>query len=135
MLDTGPEELLWATLNERSVNRCDDLALPDVACHSVCMDTGDLGRAIRLKRKAQRMSIEKLAQRLGMVPRTLGAWERGENNGAWDHIPELEGILGPLQGLPDEEPSIPAVLAQLRTAAQALDIAREMLHAIEPPVG
>ncbi len=72
---------------------------------------------------------------MGIAPRTIYAWEKGTNHGAWDHLKELETFLGPLQGLPDEEPSIPAVLAQLRTAAQALDIAREMLHAIDPPVG
>lgn len=99
------------------------------------MDTQQLGRSIRLSRKARGLGLADVADWVGRSTKTIGLWERGANAGAWDFIPRLEELLGPLTGLPDQEPSIPAVLAQLRAAAQALDVAREMLHALEPPVG
>lgn len=95
------------------------------------MTNGELGKLIRAARKKARLSQVRLAEILDMVPRTITAWENGENGGAWDHIQELEDALGAILPVSDETPSVSTALARLRAAAAELDLAREILHAIQ----
>lgn len=108
------------------------MALRDIACHAAGMDTTELGALIRAKRKAARLSQADLAEALDMAPRTIYAWEHGQNAGAWDHLEALERILGTRLHTSDEDSvSLDAAIARLRSAdlsiAQASEILRRLV--------
>lgn len=78
------------------------------------------------------ISQEELARRIKVSPRTVGAWERGETNGARKHLKALERVLGPRRPveLPETQDSLTLVLKWLDEAHGALDQARDMTRRI-----
>ena len=104
----------------------------DVACQHADVDltTAELGRRIRAARKARNVSQAELAERMGIAARTVYAWEKGDNGGAWDHIDAIEQHIGNVT-IEDAEPSLEALAVQLRAIAIAADTAREIIHALQ----
>lgn len=49
---------------------------------------------IRLNRKAAGMTLQDLADKLGITGAAVGMWERGETLPAADKLPEISAALG-----------------------------------------
>lgn len=96
---------------------------PSIAVHMTPTNV-DLGVAIRLLRRARRLTIENLAFAADMHPTYLSGIERGRRNPTWDKLTALARALDiPVSALAREAAVQMQLAARMREARRDLGLA------------